>query len=544
MATLLAPYNSAMQLGTGFNSFTQQLCINNAVISVRDGPRETPRQIPETDGKHEKLLERKNEIAQDVSYKASVVDKVTDITSSMNVNAAFGIKYDAWDAAGKVDFLNTSKVKESDISFLFSVKVVNQVIYDHSLTEIVPIATSEDGILDGKTFADIYGDCFISGFQEGGTFTAVISVKAKTEDKARKIKANADIFFTKPKSPESEKSNGKSKNAIDFHLGLNNLNDGFLKENETTISVSYSGGGQHLKHPNEDWTFETMKNAALQFPKLVAQTPMRTHAILTKYTALRSYHNLYANLKLPAFEVAAVYASILQEAYLDYKTVAGNLQVLGFEVSAGKMKLLSASEYRKQIEEAKKARLLEAERRKKAIEAIDKTPTTDETNSKPGVDTPNTETSENEKGAGASEVSKTKEIEKDDSKKDDTEEEKEVEQPRGKNEKKNDNEMKLHWKPIKLTKEYAATIQGLEDARSMVRTFLIRIVQEINILTRYPELALEQDRVQPHMSPFLFKELLPIGQPFTPEDEQDKEMGNVLSKVDEMKAQKHQAKSF
>lgn len=31
--------------------------------------------------------------------------------------------------------------------------------------------------------------CPFSGYQEGGTFTAVISVKAKNEEKARKIKA-------------------------------------------------------------------------------------------------------------------------------------------------------------------------------------------------------------------------------------------------------------------------------------------------------------------------------------------------------------------
>ena len=260
-----------------------------------------------------------------------------------------------------------------------------------------------------------------------------------------------------------------------------------------------------------------MKNAALRFPKLVAQTPMRTHAILTKYTSLRSYHNRYPTLQPPAFEVAAVYAMILQEAYLDYKTVAGSLQVLGFEVSAGKMKLLGASEYRKQIEEAKRERLLEAERRRKAVENIDKESTTDETSSKPGVNTPNTDASDNEKGVNASKVSNTKAAEKNGDEEDDSDEEADK-KDKGKNEKgkneeggdKGSNDMKLHWKPIKLTKEYNPTIQGLEDARSMVRTFLIRIVQEINILTRYPELALEQDRVQPHISPFLFKELLPV----------------------------------
>jgi hypothetical protein len=32
MGLLTAPYNNAMRLGSGLNSYTQQLCINNAVI--------------------------------------------------------------------------------------------------------------------------------------------------------------------------------------------------------------------------------------------------------------------------------------------------------------------------------------------------------------------------------------------------------------------------------------------------------------------------------------------------------------------------------
>jgi hypothetical protein len=31
MALLLAPYNNSMRLGMGFNSYTQTLCIDNAV---------------------------------------------------------------------------------------------------------------------------------------------------------------------------------------------------------------------------------------------------------------------------------------------------------------------------------------------------------------------------------------------------------------------------------------------------------------------------------------------------------------------------------
>lgn len=76
----------------------------------------------------------------------------------LKISAAFLIKYDNFDAKGKGDFLNTSKVKESDVSFMISVKVVNQVIQDHSLTKFNPISG-----LKGQNFAEVYGDSFISG---------------------------------------------------------------------------------------------------------------------------------------------------------------------------------------------------------------------------------------------------------------------------------------------------------------------------------------------------------------------------------------------
>lgn len=88
-----------------------------------------------------------------------------------------------------------------------------------------------------------------------------------------------------------------------------------------------------------------MKSAALRFPDLVAKTPMRTHAILTKYTSFRSYYSIFGGISPPAFQVAGVYSMLLQEAYLDYKTVAKNLQVLAFEVSSGRIKLIILSEY-------------------------------------------------------------------------------------------------------------------------------------------------------------------------------------------------------
>ncbi|KAF5700490.1 hypothetical protein FMUND_14316 [Fusarium mundagurra] len=538
MATLLAPYNQAMQLGTGFNSFTQQLCIDNAVVSPRQlrgqqqednepsgdtSARDAARvDVSTKDDAGETEQQKKSRpIAQDVSYKASIIDKVTDVASEMNINAAFAIKYDAFDAKGKFDFLNTSKVKESDISFLFSVKVVNQVLYDHTLTEIVPIGIGEDepSTLDAQAFTDIYGDCFISGFQEGGTFTAVISVKAKSEKKKRDIKAKADVFFTKPKAEQAQKVTGnKGNNSFRLNLAFDNLNDNFLRENETTISVSYTGGGQELKTPEEDWTFDTMKSAALRFPSLVAETPMRTHAILTKYISLRSYHTRFGGMSPPNFEVAAVYCMLLQEAYLDYKTVAKDLQVLAFDVSSCKVSLITSSEYRQKVEEAKKEKARQAAEKRKKVDAINNGLPIEEPVPKSGSDTPASSPKEGDDQPDESTPSK-----------DIKQSEKAAGTDLGETTSKPSSGPN-HWQQINITKEYKATLQGLEDARSMVRTFLVRIVQEINILSKSPNLALENNRVQPHMSPFLFKELLPVGQPVATDEEQD-QIDNVTDRI-------------
>lgn len=65
-----------------------------------------------------------------------------------------------------------------------------------------------------------------------------------------------------------------------------------------------------------------MRKAAFQILHLVVKTHMRTHAIFTKSTALRSYDAHFGGLKMPSFEMASVYSTILQEAYLDFKTIA------------------------------------------------------------------------------------------------------------------------------------------------------------------------------------------------------------------------------
>lgn len=93
----------------------------------------------------------------------------------------------------------------------------------------------------------------------------------------------------------------------------------------------------------EDWTFDTMRAAALKFPELVAKCPVRTHAVLTKYTSLKSFAALSAQYSPLSYEHARVYTTTLQDAYMDYKKVLSNLQTLAFDVANGTHTLTAAT---------------------------------------------------------------------------------------------------------------------------------------------------------------------------------------------------------
>lgn len=80
--------------------------------------------------------------------------------------------------------MNESKIKNADLTFMVSCKVVNQIKMDQSLTKFTPVPG-----LAPADFTRVYGDSFISGFQEGGEFTAIISIRAKDRTQANTIKA-------------------------------------------------------------------------------------------------------------------------------------------------------------------------------------------------------------------------------------------------------------------------------------------------------------------------------------------------------------------
>ncbi|KAF7324485.1 Major facilitator superfamily MFS-1 [Mycena kentingensis (nom. inval.)] len=325
MSKLQAPYTDAMRLGMGFNSFTQQLCINDAVRVVQGNVN-----VPATEGTLRTVplsaptstaSSTAPRVSQDVVWTAKFVTKVSEIVDTLNVSGSLQIKCDAIGGSGKASatFVDTNKIKESDINYLISAKVVNQRLEAPDLTQFAPLAN-----VPASEFTNVYGDSFISGFLEGGEFNALISIKAKEKSAVQKIMGQLQVnlaFAGGAVQVAGTAAGGKDS--------VNTKIDG-----ETTISVSWKGGGDIQGSETTDWTLETLKKVAIAFPQKVLNCPIRTHAILTEYSDLKSFHTSTTVKGSPLdYENAGVYSSELLDMYLEYKEIARGIRqaLLGVE---------------------------------------------------------------------------------------------------------------------------------------------------------------------------------------------------------------------
>jgi hypothetical protein len=107
MALLLAPYNDSMRLGMGFNSYTQTMCIDQAVEIGKDGITTVRADNP----------------SQVVSYSSRFVEKLSDVVDSMNISYGSSIKKGTVEISGNTSSVNEDKIKASDLNAIVSVKV-------------------------------------------------------------------------------------------------------------------------------------------------------------------------------------------------------------------------------------------------------------------------------------------------------------------------------------------------------------------------------------------------------------------------------------
>lgn len=79
-------------------------------------------------------------------------------------------------AKAKANYLDMDTVKKSDVSYHLQVNVINQKLVGDDVTEFMPIKNVQP-----TQFNDVYGDCFVSGFLEGGVFDAIISIELENK---------------------------------------------------------------------------------------------------------------------------------------------------------------------------------------------------------------------------------------------------------------------------------------------------------------------------------------------------------------------------
>ncbi|KAJ5360780.1 hypothetical protein N7517_009971 [Penicillium concentricum] len=322
MSLQTAPYNDSMRIGSGFNSYTQQLCIDNAVIKGDKSP------ATEDDLKPKLYDANGDGVSQQVTFTSKFVENSSDITDAMNVSGHLEIKYNGIGVNGSASYIDSSKVKESDINYFVQVKVVNQQLIPEDLSRFNAIANVS--ATDRSRFTEIYGDSFVSGFLEGGEFNALLSVKVADKSKVKTIKGALSLNL----SAGGFGISGSVEGGYDQQE--------VLKNSETSITVSWAGGGgiQDEKSENKGWSIESMAKAAFSFADRVRVCPQRTQAILTKYSALRSYQ-VQTNKGSPLdYENAGVYTNALLESYMEYKSVAKDIQKMTQEVSDGVSKLV------------------------------------------------------------------------------------------------------------------------------------------------------------------------------------------------------------
>ncbi|EXK29598.1 hypothetical protein FOMG_14066 [Fusarium oxysporum f. sp. melonis 26406] len=340
MALMLAPYNGAMRLGMGFNSYTQTLCVNDVVrkpgnIPAAETDLRAAQLTQKTDAATFKskqitagtqqdqpqevldgasgtisrvVVDGQKEVSQVVSWEASFIENGSEVLKKLDVSGALSIKMAGMgQLSGKAAFVDSTDIKNADIKYLVHVKVTNQRLIADNITEFAPIDYIEPG-----QFTEIYGDCFISGFIEGGEFDALVTVTTEETIKKNSLSGGLEL--------------GANISGFDVsgqvHGGVeNNSND---KKARTKISVTWSGGGDIRNDNIKEWTLESLKAVAMSFPDAVAVCD----AVLTKYTSLRSYHEQTRKGSPLDYENAGVYTAALYDAYTDYKMMWGQIHTM------------------------------------------------------------------------------------------------------------------------------------------------------------------------------------------------------------------------
>ncbi|KAF5622078.1 uncharacterized protein FTJAE_11045 [Fusarium tjaetaba] len=281
MPPLLVPYNDAMRLGMGFNSYTQTMCIDSAVDAT-DETMITSETLPPKITSSTRLFER-----------------VSEVVDTMDISRAATITTGEMEVHGHTKALNDAEIDDADINLMVSVRVMSEITSLKGSARFLPIDGMEAG---SARFNETFGDSYISGFITGGLLTSIISFVSSDPDRKDKL-----IEAVKKGLTEST-------------MDLENV----CKEFAITSVVQ----GVEVEDVNRAADVPSILRIAREFPSVVSQDPQNTWAILTKYKANRSFNewSAYQIMKPLDYDSVAPYTSKLFDTYIQYSHLSKKVQ--------------------------------------------------------------------------------------------------------------------------------------------------------------------------------------------------------------------------
>ncbi len=193
--------------------------------------------------------------SQIVTFTSKYINKLSDVANSLNVSGSLSIKYGELSGGGSGSYVDSDTFQSSDLNFVVMVKVINQTINIKDQLDFYPLEVHRATVTPVlyPDFVSIYGDSFISGFQEGGFFHAMVSIRSLDKSKVEDIKAEAHVALQfGVGSVQAEGQAAVSKRNLD-------------KSCEVNITVNWAGGGQ-LKSSDENWTIDSLMVSSLCYP--------------------------------------------------------------------------------------------------------------------------------------------------------------------------------------------------------------------------------------------------------------------------------------
>jgi hypothetical protein len=203
--------------------------------------------------------------SQIVTFTSKYINKLSDVANAMNISGSLSIKYGEISGGGSGSYVGTSTPPfqiarshrtvqvdsdtfiASELNYLVSVKVINQTINVKDQLDFYPLNEHKDAqnTIDFEQFTKVYGDSFISGFQEGGSFIAIVSIKSLDTSNLTDIKANAHLALQ------------VGVGSLDANADVSLQKQALNKQAEVSITVNWSGGGQ-LKRDTDKWSIDTL----------------------------------------------------------------------------------------------------------------------------------------------------------------------------------------------------------------------------------------------------------------------------------------------